>query len=130
MYKIERKPWGFKITFGGFVQKSEMEEWVKDSANELSKKAGKFGVFVDMRELKPLMTDAQDAMTRGQVLYKEKGLERSVVVVNNPTTKLQFMRLAKKSGIYQWERYIDSSTVQNWEQVGLDWIRSGKDPDQ
>jgi len=32
---------------------------------------------------------------------------RSVVILANTITKLQFKRIAQETGIYQWERYID-----------------------
>ena len=57
MYKIESVPLGYKLTFEGFIQKDEMERWVADSKKALVGKSGKFGVFVDMRNLKPLLPD-------------------------------------------------------------------------
>ena len=68
-------------------------------------------------------------MTEGQKQYKMAGMERSVVIVQNALTRNQFKRLAKESGIYQWERYIDAGSVPNWERVGKDWVSLGKDPD-
>lgn len=35
-----------------------------------------------------------------------------------------------QTGIYEWERYIDSSSVSNWEKVGLEWIEMAVDPDE
>ena len=129
MYKIERASHGYKLTFGGFVGQEEMEKWLEDSTKTLATAFGKFGVFVDMRTLKPLPPEAQDAMKRGQQLFKAKGMERSVVIVNDAVTKMQFNRLAKQTGIYQWERYIDASATPNWEKVGADWLVNAKDPD-
>lgn len=107
-----------------------MANWVNESQNTLNtENRGTFNIFVDMRGLKPLPPEAQKEMETGQKLYKGKGMARSVVIVDNPTTQMQFKRLAKQTGIYQWERYIDASSKPNWEQVGLDWINNGKDPD-
>jgi len=69
MYKIERKLFGYQLTFGGFIQKDEMEKWVAESKKALTGQKGNFGVFVDMRTLKPLPQDAQEAMKTGQKLY-------------------------------------------------------------
>ncbi|HMV41143.1 MAG TPA: hypothetical protein PK079_09135 [Leptospiraceae bacterium] len=60
-----------------------------------------------MRTLKPLPPESQIHMQEGQKLYKEKGMVRSVVILANTITKLQFKRIAQETGIYQWERYID-----------------------
>ncbi len=80
--------------------------------------------------MKPLPQDSQTEMQVGQKLFKEKGLERSVVIVNSGITKMQFQRIAKQTGIYAWERYIDASADANWEKAGVDWISNGVDPDQ
>jgi hypothetical protein len=43
---------------------------------------------------------------------------------------MQFKRIAKETGIYQWERYIDSNANPTWEQAGVDWLVKGTDPDK
>ena len=130
MYNIKRTPWGYRLQFQGFIQKDEMNQWVQESERTLNTdNRGSFNIFVDMRNLKPLSDDAKQEMQVGQKMYKNKGMERSVVIVDSPTTKLQFKNIAKKSGIYQWERYIDASSNPNWEKAALDWINEGIDPD-
>ncbi|PIQ23367.1 hypothetical protein COW36_08450 [bacterium (Candidatus Blackallbacteria) CG17_big_fil_post_rev_8_21_14_2_50_48_46] len=108
----------------------EMKEWVKASQKALEDAPSEFGVFVDMRTLAPLPPDAQEAMQEGQKLFKQKGMVRSVVIVNNAVTKMQFMRIAKETGIYAWERYIDAGTVSDWQAKGEAWLVEAKDPDQ
>lgn len=130
MYKIEKKNYGYKLTFGGTIKADEMMAWVDDSKKKLVMAAKEFGVFVDMRTLKPLATDAQVHMQEGQKLYKKKGMVRSVVIIDSAVTKMQFVRIAKETGIYAWERYIDASSVADWEKVGIDWITKGIDPDR
>ena len=129
MYKIERKNYGYKLTFGGFMLVDEVKNWVADSRRILIPANGKFGVFVDMRTLKPLPGDAQVFMQEGQHLYQAKGMIRSVVILANVITKIQFQRIGRETGIYERERYIDIESKPNWEQVGLNWIIKGLDPD-
>ena len=43
----------------------------------------------------------------------------------DPTTRSLFKRLAKETGIYEWERYIDASSHPNWEEDAMKWIVSG-----
>ncbi len=130
MYKIERAPYGVKLTFGGFIEHPEMEKWAAESATFLEGIKGEFGVFVDMRTLKPLPGNSKDTMGKGQALYKQKGMVRSVVILDSPTVTLQFKRIAQESGIYQWERYIDASTHPDWEKIGVSWVRDAVDPDK
>jgi hypothetical protein len=130
MYRIERKDYGFRLTFQEFIKSEEMKEWLDESKDVLADVEGEFGVFVDMRTLKPLSGESQDHMHEGQKLYKMKGMTRSVVIVDSVITKMQFQRIAKETGIYKWERYIDASSILEWEKVGIDWIVNTIDPDE
>ena len=130
MHTITKQPWGYKLTFAEMINNEEMKQWVKESQHALIGVKGQFGVFVDMRALKPLAAETQNTMVEGQQLYKKGGMERSVVILNSMALTLQFKRLAKDSGIYQWERYIDASSKPTWEQAGLDWLTKGVDPDK
>jgi len=107
-----------------------MQRWHDESKQKLLSAPSEFGVFVDMSNMKPLPADAQEVLKAGQKLYKEKGMVRSVVIINSTILKLQFRRLAKETGIYDWERYIDASSTPNWEEVGISWIKDGEDPDK
>jgi hypothetical protein len=130
MYKIEKTTWGYSLVFADTVGKADMQAWLEESKGAL-KTAGKdFGVFVDMRTLKPLAQDAQAVMQEGQKLYKAKGMARSVVILASTIITMQFKRIAQETGIYQWERYIDSSTVPNWKDKGVAWVRDKVDPDK
>lgn len=66
----------------------------------------------------------------GSKEYKSKGMKRSVVILDSAIMAMQFKRLAKDTGIYEWERYIDASTHSNWEKLGEEWIVNGIDPDR
>jgi hypothetical protein len=129
MYRIEKRPSGFLLTFGGFITVAEMEQWCRECEQALGTVTAPFGVVVDMRTLTPLVSDAQQLMIKGQALFKGKGMRRSAVVVENAITAVQFKRLAKESGIYAWERYIDASAVPDWESVAVQWVKDGIDPD-
>jgi hypothetical protein len=130
MYKIEKKNYGFKLTFEGFIKEDEMAKWKSEVVKALNTNFTKFGVFVDMRTLKPLPAEAQTLLQEGQKLFKAKGMERSVVILANAGITMQFQRIAKQTGIYQWERYINATTNPVWEKEGLDWLEKAKDPDK
>jgi len=129
VYEIQKKPWGYQLTFGGSISDQEMQAWVDESAKMLAAAKPDFGVFVDMRTLSPLASDAQAIMQSGQKLYKAKGMTRSVVILASALVTLQFKRIAKETGIYAWERYIDGSCVADWQERGIAWVRDKVDPD-
>lgn len=130
MYKIDKTDFGLKLTFSDSIHADEMEKWLHDAQTTLLSLKKPFGVVVDMRTLKPLKSDAQVHMETGQKLFREKGMERSVVILNDLITTMQFQRLARQTGIYQWERYLNTQTTPDWETQALKWVKDGIDPDK
>ncbi|MCK5039287.1 MAG: hypothetical protein KAS16_09335 [Thermoplasmata archaeon] len=107
----------------------EMKQWAEDSKSILARTNAGFGVFIDMRTLKPLSDKTKAYMEEGQKLYKAAGMVRSVVILDSHITTLQFKQIAKETGIYEWERYVNASSHSDWEAIGLAWINKGIDPD-
>jgi len=130
MFKIETRSSGFLLTFSGFIEAEEMKRWVEESEKALKTAPSDFGVIVDMRALKPLPADSKAVMESGQKLYKMKGMKRSFVAVNDAVTAMQFKKIAKESGIYLWERYIDASTNPEWQKIAVEWVKNSIDPDK
>lgn len=61
-------------------------------------------------------------MEQGQAKYREKGMVRSAVLVDSAVTRMQFERLAKQSGIYEWERYFSADEPDHDERM-TDWLQ-------
>ncbi len=130
MYTIEKHHLGYKLVFEGAMPPREMQHWLDDSIVALRETPPCFGLLIDMRALQPLPPDSRRLMSLGHQLFQRRGLRRSAVVVQNPGTKLQFIRLAKESGAYQWERYFSAEDTPDWEARGWAWIQGGLDPDE
>jgi hypothetical protein len=128
MYDIERTEFGYELTFGGQMDRDELLEWRAESEDTVANTPGSFGTLVNMRDLDALDDDAQEVMVETQHDYREWGMERSAVVVDSATTKLQFRRLAQESGIDEWERYVDTETFDDPRAAALAWIRDGVEP--
>jgi len=128
MYKIERRVFGYKLTFSGYIAGKEMTRWLEDSRRELEESPAEFGVFVDMRNLGPLPPESRKLIREGQNLYRKEGMKRSAVILADSSTSLHFRRIARESGIYNKERYINSSTNPDWESAGIGWARDGREP--
>ncbi|HCX24870.1 MAG: hypothetical protein CMB80_34220 [Flammeovirgaceae bacterium] len=131
MYKIEVKKYGFKFTFGGFIKEFEMQEYY-EKAEKTLKESGltAYCVMVDNRNLKPLPPESKAIIDKAQRLFKQGGLVRSVLLLNNPVTTLQFKRIAKETGVYEYERFIDASQYANYEEVAEAWLTDAIDPDK
>ncbi len=130
MYKIDKKSYGPHLTFSGFIPQQVLEQWLADSKETLKSYPGDFVVFVDMREMELLAPESRPTMVEGQRYYRAAGMQRSVVILKDKITMLQFKGIAKETGIYEWERYIDANAEPGWEQVAMDWILNSVDPDK
>ncbi len=128
MYKMERKNYGYKLTFSDFVNTTEIESYMKELKSYMDIHPGDFGIMVDMREMKPLAPESQQALTSSQKLVADR-LTRSATIVNdNAIIKMQFKRLSKQSGVVDTKRFIDASSSPNWERLAENWIEKGIDP--
>jgi hypothetical protein len=107
-----------------------MNRWREEAKTALLGAPKTFGVLIDMRTLRPggIQPDAQAVMVDGQGLFKKVGMERSCVILESATIAMQFERLARESGIYSFERYINAAANPNWRAKALGWIENKIDP--
>lgn len=130
MHKIEKRPFGFQLTFGGDIDVAEIQQWREEARTAVSGAPKLFGVLIDMRTLRPggLHADAQPIMTDGQSLFKKAGMQRSAVILQSATVTMQFERIAKQSGIDAFERYINAAATPDWEARAVRWIEQKVEP--
>lgn len=130
MYKIEKRPSGYILTFSGKIDSEEMQKWYDESKSILQKETSKsFGVIIDMRSLEPIVGKSSLIMKNGQAMYKEAGMNRSAVILASSHICTQFKFIAQQSGIYKTERYIDASSDPNALKTAVKWVKDGIDPD-
>ena len=127
MHKIEETSYGYLMTFEGFFRREDIEEWVRDVSKQVGGR-GSFGVLVEMRGAAAFPVEAQEVLFQGIQLCREKGMDRSAVVVANPISKIQAVRIAKETGIQNIVKFVDASNETEWEQVATDWIQKGIQP--
>jgi len=130
MFKIEKTDLGFYLTFAGDMTKPELQKWYEESEQVLTGQHGAFGVIIDMRTLAPLPHEAQAMMVLGQSMYRNHGMQRSCVILEDAITTIQFMRLARQSGIFKYERYVDASAHRDWLAIARSWVRDAITPAQ
>ncbi len=130
MYNIEKTGFGIKVRMTGFIKKNEANEWFQEMVQKVKGIHKDFYVFVDMRGFKPASQDIQKQFTEIQRIYREKGMLRSVVILDDIIATMQLKRTAKESGIYTHERYISAENNPHWEKQGMDWLLNEKDPDK
>lgn len=130
MYRIAKKNFGYQLTFEDRIDVAEMTRWRDEVQAALAGAPQSFGVLIDMRSLKPggIQPDAQKVMVDGQGLFKKAGMQRSCVILQSATITMQFERIARESGIFAFERYVNAARMPDWETKALAWIQNRIDP--
>jgi hypothetical protein len=130
MHSITKQPFGYQLTFADEVSPEEMKRWQQEAQTALMTAPKEFGVLIDMRTLKPggIGPAAQALMVEGQGMFKKAGMERSCVILQSATVTMQFERIARSSGIYSFERYINAAQKTDWQARALRWIEKRVDP--
>lgn len=127
MYKIDKKPYGIKITFSGFIKKDEMMSYKSEIKTLLNSLPAKFGILMDMKDMKTLPAESQEVLNANPELVASR-LTRSATIINSALVGMQIKRLAVESQVSDTKRVFDVSKVPNWEKLAEDWIANGIDP--
>lgn len=122
--------YGYRINAQGFVTLPEARAWFEDLRRLVGDSGKPFGLLVDIRGQRGNPAESQEVIKEAMAWMKQSGLARSAVVLDSTVAKIQTTRLAKTTGVYAWERYIDASKDPEWEARAVDWIVHGIDPDQ
>lgn len=122
--------YGFRVNAPGFLSLAETREWFEDLKWLVGTSGQPFGLLVDIRSQRANPPESQAIIQEAMVWMKQAGLVRSAVVLDSAVAKLQTTRLAKSSGVYAWERYLDASKDADWEKRAVDWIVHAIDPDK
>jgi len=128
-YKIEKKTSGYLIKFNGDLDFQTAEKWYAESRKILvTDERESFGVIIDWRDFGVIKPEAEKLMKEAQQYWRDHGMNRIAVITNDPVKKLNLARIAKKSGIYDKERYIDINENKNWKVAAKEWVVNGVEP--
>jgi hypothetical protein len=129
MHDIEHHAFGYYVRLAGQLTVGELLEWLAVIERTLAEVRPGFGLILDLRALQPLSQNARRMLSRGMQIFQRRGLYRSAVIVHKASTRHEFTRLAKESGVYQWERYFSEEDDLSWISQAEAWITAGTDPD-
>lgn len=124
-----RTEYGFRLNAPGYITPPEAKAWFEDLRTKVAVKKGRpFGLMVDIRGQKANPPETQEIIKQAMGWLKQNGMVRSTVVLDSTVARLMMVRMAKQSGVYEWERYIDASKDPDWEHKAIDWIVNGSEP--
>jgi hypothetical protein len=124
-----RTEYGFRVNAPGYITPPEAIAWFEDLRNKVALKKGRpFGLLVDIRSQKANPPETQETIKQAMMWLRQSGMTRSAVVLDSAVARLMMVRMAKQSGVYDWERYIDAGKDPDWETKALGWIVHGHEP--
>ncbi len=129
MIIYEKTDYGLYFKFSGIIKLSEITEWKEWIVTTVADLDDGYAVFVDMREIDIMPAECKAEVEAVQKFCVSHNFSRSVIVLNDPMTAMQFKLIAKKTGVYEHERYVDASTCEDWEKKAMDWLLHAVDPD-
>lgn len=128
MIRLEKTPYGLRTTAPGFLTVQETQAWLAELKVLSAEMPGPFAMLVDIRT-QPAQAPAVTALIQEAMVWlKAHGMQRSAVVLDNPLAHMQITRLARSTGVYAHERYLDASSEPEWEAKALAWLTEGREP--
>ncbi|WNG23734.1 hypothetical protein F0U62_06605 [Cystobacter fuscus] len=122
--------YGFRSTAPGYIIPAEARLWFEDLKERVLRLEGRpFGLLVDSRTQKSNPPESQEIIREAMVWLRAHGMQRSVVVLDSTVALIQILRIAKSTGVYSYERYLDALKDPLWERKAVDWLSHGIDPD-
>ncbi len=122
--------YGFRSTAPGYIIPAEARLWFEDLQTRVLGLEGRsFGLLVDSRTQKSNPPETQEIIREAMVWLREHGMQRSVVVLDSTVALIQILRIAKSTGVFSYERYLDALKDVHWERKAVDWLVRGVDPD-
>jgi hypothetical protein len=94
MKHMEKTLYGYKITFDGPVDEATLRDWLEESQAELKHARPGFRVLVDMRRGAPPPDSASPLYDRARTLFRNRGMQSSLVLLPDRATTLDELPLA------------------------------------
>ncbi len=102
--------------------------WRKKIKEAVTQLNDEFHVLVDLRKCVLLPPECKPIIEDVESFCKANGMQRSVLILATDIAVMQTKIVAKKTGIYEWERYINASTNPDWEEIAMNWLIKEIDP--
>ena len=128
MQRVSATDYGFDIVFGGPLTREEADELVEELRRKLPPPGGRFGVLVDSRQVRSYPPEVQQALRRGILLCVERGMVRSIVVLDSEISSIHAQRLGKETDTLAGTRYVDARAHRNWRRIARAWLLHGIEP--
>ena len=129
MFKVEKTPYGIQVTLGGNLDEAEVRAMWVERDILMSDIDGPCLALIDIRSLVP-PTQAIIQLLQSSDSNPPCGTwGRRAMIGLSPVIKSKALQFLFESGTNDYTRYIDASKIDSWEEIALDWIVEGIEPD-
>lgn len=129
MFEFEQTDYGLKLTIRGALDPAEVARLKAGLDMLLATQDGPFSALVDGREFIPVEHEIAAVLQHCEEMAMAGGMQRMAIILKSPVVKGHVQQIAHLSGSASISRYIDSSKIDNAEQVALDWLVDGIEPE-
>lgn len=129
MIRWKTTAYGYHVIISDPLTLEEATEWTEQTRETVSQRNSEFVAFFDLRKFTIVPPECKDVIEELERYCIDRGLKRTVMIVNDELTAGQLKVSAQRTGAYAWERQIDASANPDWENVAMDWLLHGTDPD-
>jgi hypothetical protein len=128
MYKIEKKSYGFHITFSGLMSETEAVQFKSEVMSILPSLKQPWSSVIDLRTWIPAEPEVLILLRQVEQLSRNHSLLRRAIIANSPVIRVQAAQLSFSSEKNKLERFIDASKVDDWEERAIGWAAHGIEP--
>lgn len=125
--RTEKTSYGYSSIYGETASLEEAKEWLVDVKKILGPGKRPFCQMIDIRGQKAHDPTVQTFIVEAMGYLRKTGLQRSAVILSSAIAKMEITRLAKQTGVYDYERYFEGTGS---EKAALAWLEHGVDPDK
>jgi hypothetical protein len=129
MYQMNRTFYGSRITLSGVVSLEEANQFAADVAEIRAVMPGKRGVILDIRSLVPPVPEVLEVIVRALREDSSHAPHRAAVIINSPVIRGQAIQIGFSVDVINAARYFDATKTENWEELSIEWVVNGVEPD-
>jgi hypothetical protein len=129
MYRIERTHYGLRVTMGNLYSTEEIKKYIAEKEALVAKIEGPFSLLADLRSAIPPDENDEALLAESQARMKLCDLRRMAIIVTSPVIKTQARQISYTAGIDDRTRIINASKSPNWEELAIQWIVCGTEPE-
>lgn len=129
MYRIEEKPYGFRVTTDGALTLEEVTALKRDLLDAATKFSGPFSLFLDSRKMIVPTPPVLEVFTQLHAQIWKLPCQRVAFVIESPVSHRRAVQMHYSSAPGSNDRFINALQFPDWESRAEGWVINGVEPE-